>query len=271
MAQTTLRIVSLVPSGTNILSELGATNCLAAVTRWCKDVAPAKLIQGLPTLDDCWTADLARVAALRPDLVIGGVPYGPELVKSLLERGIRVLATSPRTLADIYGDIRAIASVVGKPKQGERVIAKMRREINKVSRQGAKAQRRPRVYCEVWPNPLRTCEAWVAEWVEAAGGQFVPQPAGRRVSSGEVVAADPEIIVLAWAATGDRARPEIVRKRPGWKKVTAVRSKRIYVVRDEWLNTPGPVLLRGLQALAVTIHPEIFRRRPPLAGRMKAS
>jgi iron complex transport system substrate-binding protein len=262
MAPAAMRIVSLVPSATNILSELGAADCLAGVTRWCKDVAPPELIEALPAFADCWNADPAKVAALGPDLVIGGVPYGPEIVKGLLARGIRLLATSPRTLEDIYGDIRAIAGVVGRPKQGERVIAKMRKEINQISRRGAKAQGKPRVYCEVWPNPLRTCEPWVAELVEAAGGRFVPEVAGRPVSSWEVLAADPEIIILAWAATGGRARPGVVRKRPGWKNAAAVRADRIQVVRDEWLNTPGPVLVRGLRALATIIHPEIFGSQP---------
>jgi iron complex transport system substrate-binding protein len=258
MAPAALRLVSLAPSATNILYELGATECLVGITRWCKDVVPAEAVKGLPAFADCWNADPAKVAALGPDLVLGGVPYGPEIVKGLLARRIRLLATSPRTLTDVFGDIRAMAGVVGKLKQGERVIARMRREIKQVSRRVANAQSRPRVYCEVWPNPLRTSEPWVAELAEAAGGQFVPQPAGRRVSSREVIAADPEIIVLAWAGTGGRAHPEIVRKRPGWKNAAAVHAQRVHVVRDEWLNTPGPVLLRGLRALAAIIHPEIF-------------
>jgi iron complex transport system substrate-binding protein len=150
---------------------------------------------------------------------------------------------------------------VGRQTQGERIVAKMQKEIRTFSRQAAKARRKPRVYCEVWPHPLRTSEPWVAELVEAAGGRFVPEPAGRPVSSREVIAADPEIIVLAWAATGNRARPETVRKRGGWKNVSALRAGRIHVIRDEWLNTPGPILLRGLRALAAVIHPEIFRSR----------
>jgi iron complex transport system substrate-binding protein len=265
MAPTRLRIVSLVPSATNILSELGAAKCLIGVTRWCKDIVPAAAIQGLPTFADCWSADAAKVAALKPDLVIGGVPYGPETVKGLLARGVRLLSTSPRTLADVFGDVRAIAGVVGRQKQGERIVAKMQAEVARISRQASQSRNRPRVYCEVWPHPLRTSEPWVAELVEAAGGRFIPTPAGRPVNSREVVAADPEIMVLAWAATGNRAGPETVRKRPGWKNVCALRTGRIHVIRDEWLNTPGPILMRGLRALAALIHPEIF---PALIDRM---
>ncbi len=257
-ARTGLRIVSLAPSATNILWELRAHSTLVAVTKWCKDVVPPEAIAGLPVLEDCWSLDAKRLRDFRPDLVIGSVPFRTEVVAGILAEGFRFLGKSPRSLDDIRGDIRTLAAITGKQEAGEKLIEKMNGKIEALSRQGAKAQSRPRVYCEVWPNPIRTCEHWVAEMVEAAGGEFVPLPAGRRVTPEEIIAADPEIIILAWAATGERAKPEAVRKRPGWDKIRAVRENRIHVIRDEWLNTPAPVLLRGLEALAAVLHPEIF-------------
>jgi iron complex transport system substrate-binding protein len=250
------RIVSLAPSVTRILWELGVAGNLLGVTRWCKDVVPEEAIQGLPILGDCWNLDARAVAQLRPDLVIGSVPYRAETVASLLAQGVRFLGKSPRTLDDIYGDILLLAAIVAKTGKGEKLAGSMRLRMAAVSKQAAAAANRPRVYCEVWSNPLRSAEPWVEELVEAAGGQFVPDPAGRQISSEEVIACDPEIIVLAWTATGDRARPDIVRKRPGWEKISAVKNSRIHVVRDEILNTPAPILLEGLNALAALIHPE---------------
>lgn len=252
------RIVSLAPSATRILWELGAAEHLAGVTRWCKDVVPAEAIEGLPVVGDCWNLDAGAVARMGPDLVIGSVPYRAEAVEGILKQGLRFLAKSPRTLTDIYGDIRLLAATVGKQEAGKRLVRKMQSQIAAVRRRTAAMGKRPRVYCEVWPNPLRSAERWVEELVEAAGGEFVPCPAGRQVSAEEVIDADPEIIVLAWAATGSRARVEVVRKRPGWEKVSAVRENRIHVVRDETLNTPAPILLEGLQALAAAVHPESF-------------
>ena len=250
------RIVSLAPSATRILWELGAAGHLAGVTRWCKDVVPAEAIEGLPVVGDCWNLDAAAVAKLKPDLVVGSVPYRAEAVESILAQGLRFLAKAPRTLDDIYGDIRLLAGIVGKAGEGAKLAGAMQSQIAAVREQSAALKKRPRVYCEVWPNPLRSSEPWVEELVEAAGGEFVPRPAGRPVSAQEVIAADPEIIVLAWAATGGRARPDAVRKRPGWENVSALRNHRIHVVRDEILNTPTPILLEGLQALAALIHPE---------------
>jgi iron complex transport system substrate-binding protein len=249
------RIVSLAPSATRTLWELGAAEHLAAVTRWCKDVVPAEAIDGLPVVGDCWNLDAEAVARLQPDLVIGSVPYRAEAVEGILKKGLRFLAKSPRTLDDIYGDIRLLAQIVGKASEGEKLIKKMRWKIVAVRKRTASLGKRPRVYCEVWSNPLRGAERWVEELVEAAGGRFVPCPAGRQVSAEEVIAADPEVIILAWAATGSRARVDVIRKRPGWKDVCAVRNNRIHVVRDEILNTPAPILLEGLHALATVIHP----------------
>lgn len=250
------RIVSLAPSITRILCELGAADHLVGVTRWCKDVVPIEAIQGLPTSGDCWNLDAAAVARLRPDLVIGSVPYRTETVESILTQGLRFLGKSPHTLDDIYGDIRLLAAIVNRQAEGEKLTGRMQSQIAAVRRRTHALKSRPRVYCEVWPNPLRSAEPWVEELVETAGGRFVPRPAGRQVSSEELIAADPEVIVLAWAATGGRAKLEVVRKRPGWENVAAVKNNRIHVVRDEILNTPAPILLEGLDALAALILPE---------------
>ncbi len=249
------RIVSLAPSATRTLWELGAAEHLAGVTRWCKDVVPAEAIEGLPVVGDCWDLDAAAVARMRPDLVIGSVPYRTEAVEGILKQGLRFLAKSPRTLEDIYGDIRLLGQIVGKSGEGEKLVQKMQSQIASMRERTATMGNRPRVYCEVWPNPLRSSERWVEELVEAAGGEFVPCPAGRQVSADEVIDANPEVIVLAWAATGSRARADVVRKRPGWENVSAVRTNRIHVFRDETLNTPAPILLEGLEALAAVIHP----------------
>lgn len=249
------RIVSLAASATRILWELGAAEHLAGVTRWCKEVVPAEAIEGLPVVGDCWDVDAPAVFRLQPDLVIGSVPYRAEAVQSILAEGIRFLGKSPRTLEDIYGDILLLAAIVGKSGEGEKLVARMQSQIAAACDRAGARKIRPRIYCEVWPNPLRSAEPWVEELVEAAGGQFVPAPAGREVSSEEVISADPEIIFLAWAGTGVGARTDRVIRRPGWRMMSAVKNEQIYVIRDEILNTPAPILLEGLEALAAAIQP----------------
>ncbi|MGH9676264.1 MAG: ABC transporter substrate-binding protein [Candidatus Acidiferrum sp.] len=241
-----LRIVSLAPSATSILCAIGAKKSLVGVTKWCADVAP---VAGLPKLGDCWHMGSAKeILALSPTLVIGSVPYKQETVAKLLEQPLNFLAMNPRTLADIENDIQMLAGMTGRLAEGKRLIRKTKMEFAKIARSAKKRRHRARVYCEAWPNPRISSPPWVAEIVKIAGGEMVV-PAGQKVSDEQVAEAAPEIIVLAWAATGGKARIEKAYNVAAWKNLPAIRNKRVYVVRDELLNTPGPPLVKGAKEL----------------------
>jgi iron complex transport system substrate-binding protein len=90
--------------------------------------------------------------------------------------------------------------------------------------------------------------------VKICGGEMVV-PAGKSVTEEEVAAARPEVIVLAWAATGDKADPRKTSQLKAWRDVPAIRERRVHVVRDELLNTPGPPLVEGARALYKLLHP----------------
>jgi iron complex transport system substrate-binding protein len=79
-------------------------------------------------------------------------------------------------------------------------------------------------------------------------------PAGEKVSDEQVAEAAPEMIVLAWAATGDKAEPEQAYRVEAWKNLPAIRDRRVHVMRDELLNTPGPPLMQGAHELAKLLH-----------------
>ncbi|MFQ5818018.1 MAG: ABC transporter substrate-binding protein [Terriglobia bacterium] len=257
------RIVSLAPSATSILCALGARNSLVGVTRWCRDVAP---VDGLPALGDCWHTDPASVAALKPDLVLGSVPYRAQVVKGLLDRNLTFLAMNPRTLKDIFSDIHLLGPLVGREKQADALVRRLARQIEQVAARTRHLRSRPRVYCESWPQPLMLSPPWVEEMVALAGGRFVPRRGGRIVAGREVLMAKPGIVVLAWAACGMRVPASKVLRRPGWNRLPAIRRRQVYVVSDEALNTPGPPIAAGLQRLAKIIHPEIFG--PPEHGKV---
>jgi iron complex transport system substrate-binding protein len=109
-------------------------------------------------------------------------------------------------------------------------------------------KRKLRVYCEAWPNPRISSPPWVAELVNICGGAMVLPP-GQKMSDEQVAQARPDVIVLAWAATGDKAKPQNSYQTAAWKNVPAIREKRVYVMRDELLNTPGPPLVAGAKQL----------------------
>ncbi|MCL6566416.1 MAG: helical backbone metal receptor [Acidobacteriia bacterium] len=247
-----LRVVSLGPSVTSILVALGAKDRLVGVTKWCKDVVAPSAVRGLPELGDCWNFDAEQVLRLNPTLVIGSVPYKAELIASLLRAPVPFLATNPRTLEDIYREIQLLGSIVGRTRAAARLVRRMKQKFARLARQADKRHRRPRVYAEAWPNPRISSPPWVAELISLLGGEMVV-PAGEKVTDEQIVRAQPEVILLAWAAAGDRPRAqreaERMASRPGWRELPAIRNRRVYVVRDEWLNTPGPPLLHGARAL----------------------
>jgi iron complex transport system substrate-binding protein len=255
------RVVSLAPSVTSILLALGARQELVGVTKWCKEVAD---IGSRPQVGDCWKLHVEQVMRLKPTLLVGSVPFAPQTVAAILEQPVAFLALNPRSLADVESDIRLLARVVDREERAAEVIRDMRRGFATVRRQAQPMAKRPkpRVYCEAWSNPRISSPPWVSELIEIAGGKVVV-PAGKRVTDEEVARAKPDVIILAWAATGDRAKPEQALNNPLWKDVSG-KARRVVVIRDELLNTPAPVLVEGARALLHAIHPELTQQRSRL-------
>jgi len=250
------RIVSLQPSGTVMLAAIGQLHRLVACTKYCVDLCPEVAGFGLATVSDSWTASKDQILAVRPDLVIAAVPYQEKAVVEILKSGARFLGLAPRNLADIYTDMATIAGMVGAADRGGRVIQEMQSEIEAIRRR-VQGKPRPRVFCEEWGHPLIRSQPWVAELVEAAGGEFVGMP-GSETTAEAVLQEDPEVFVAAWCGAGDRVPLEKLIGQRHWSTMKAVRQGRVYSIRDEFLNTPAPSLLHGLRALAAAIHPHDF-------------
>jgi len=241
-----LRIVSLAPSATSILCAIGARRFLVGVTKWCADVAP---VANLPKLGDCWhMKSVDEILRLKPALVIGSVPYQRETVAKLLEQPFPFLALNPRTLADIAADVRLLGGVTHRAAAAEKLVEKMHRAFSQIATKARRFQKRVRVYCEAWPNPRISSPPWVAELVGICGGQMIV-PSGEQVAEAQVATAKPDLIVLAWAATGSKADPQQAYKIAAWKDVPAIRNRQFHVISDELLNTPGPPLVQGAHAL----------------------
>jgi iron complex transport system substrate-binding protein len=244
--RTPLRFVSLAPSATSILCAIGAKSFLVGVTKWCADVAP---VAGLPKLGDCWhMKSVDDILRLKPTLVIGSVPYKQETVAKLLEQRLNFLAMNPRTLADIEADIRLLGGIAERASAAEMLVNKIRKSFSQIEKKTRQFKKRVRVYCEAWPNPRITSPPWVAELVKICGGELVV-PAGEKITEDQVASARPELIILAWAATGMKSDPRQSYKVAAWRDVPAIRNRQVHVISDELLNTPGPPLVKGVQVL----------------------
>jgi iron complex transport system substrate-binding protein len=253
--RTPRRIVSLQPSATVTLRDLGQLDRLVACTKYCVDVCP-EAGTGRQIVDDSWTAHAEEIRATRPDLVIASVPYQEKSVAEILKAGVRFLGLAPHSLEDIYTDIATIAALLGVPDRGQEVVARMQREIDAVHARTRNLPR-PRVFCEEWGKPIIASQTWVKELVEAAGGTFIGEP-GRQQTHEDVSHANPDVLIAAWCGAGDRVPLEKIVRERGWSQLRAVEQRRVYCIRDEFLNTPASTLVSGLYALAGAIHPEIF-------------
>jgi iron complex transport system substrate-binding protein len=261
------RIACLQPSATVILSSVGELDRVVACTKYCVDVVPELRTAGNHLIvADSWTSKASEILAAKPDLVIASVPYQEAAVIEILKAGIAFLGLAPRTLDDIYMDIAVISGSVGAGERGEKTIAEMQASIEEVRRQTATLPRK-RVFCEEWGKPILTSQPWVAELVEAAGGDFIGKP-GTQCSVEEVARQNPEVIIASWCGAGDRVPLAKIANRKvsdrktgadqGWAETSAVRNSQVYCISDELLNTPAPTLVAGLRALAGAIHPAAF-------------
>lgn len=257
-SHTIRRIACLQPSATVILDALGELDRVIACTKYCVDVVPSVADGTRLILSDSWTADAKQIIDAHPDLVIAAVPYQEKAVSEILKAGSRFLGLAPRTLADIYADIATIGGIVGASDKAEQVIAAMQLQIERTRERSANHPK-PSVFCEEWGKPVIASQAWVAELVDAAGGAFMQEP-GRAVPPNELASLDPDVIITAWCGAGDRVPLERIVTDRAWQQTSAARFSRVFCIRDEFLNTPAPTLLQGLDALAFAIHPELFAR-----------
>jgi iron complex transport system substrate-binding protein len=258
---TAQRVVCLQPSATVTMRDLGLLDRVVACTRYCADVCPEVAGASRLIVSDSWTAQAEQILAVKPDLVLASVPYQLESVGEILKAGIRFLGLAPHTLADIYTDITAIAGIMGVPDRGGRVVAKIQQAIDEIRAASATSPAKPRVFCEEWGKPIIASQPWVAELIEAAGGDSIGEP-GKTISAESVADARPDVLLAAWCGAGDRVPLKKVIEQRHWTELPAVHQRCVFCIKDELLNTPASSLISGLRAIAWALHPDRFPRPP---------
>ncbi|HTD96842.1 MAG TPA: ABC transporter substrate-binding protein [Edaphobacter sp.] len=258
-----IRIASLQPSITLILAALNKLDHLCACTKYCLEALPSLAAYNLHILHDSWTADTEEILATHPSLVIASVPYRMESLAAILKSGLPVLTLAPHSLADVYTDIRLLASVVNAYGEGEALIARMRSTVEMTRLRSVSRTRTPVVYCEEWGKPPIHSQHWIAELVEAAGGRSLGEP-GTHTTPEAIAAADPDVLLFAWCGAGNRVPLEKVIAQRNWHHLRAVRERRVFCIPDQFLNTPADNLLEGLACIAAATHPDLFPRHPEL-------
>ena len=255
------RIVCLTEETTETLYLLGEGDRVVGVSGYT--VRPPEA-RNKPKVSSFLHARFQKIEALTPDLILAFSDLQADITTELVRRGHTVFTFNQRSVAEILQMIRVLAGIVGVSEKGDGLARELEAGLQGI-REAARAwPRHPRVYFEEWDDPLITGIQWVEELVEIAGGDPV-FPDRRRaklakdriVSSEQVIAAAPDVIIGSWC--GKPVRPERIASRPGWDGVPAVRDGHIYEVKSAYILQPGPAALtEGVRQ----IHDRLTRWRP---------
>ena len=247
------RIVCLTEETVETLYLLGEERRIAGVSGYA--VRPPRVRREKPRVSAFISADVPKILALEPDLVLTFSDLQADIVAELIRAGVAVHAFNQRTIAGIFDMIRALGALIGSSAKAGELAHALERRLEQTRQRAAGLSRRPRVYFEEWDEPMITGIGWVSELIEAAGGiETFPDLAGRKsakdriITAEQVIAAKPDIIVGSWC--GKKFVPAKVAARPGFGAIPAVLDGFLREIKSTFILQPGPAALTdGLDAL----------------------
>lgn len=289
-----MKIVSFLPSATEILYELGIQDQIKAVTHECNYPIQAsskpkvihasfdpnkmssheidnKVIDLVKTGQDIYILDEQVLKNADPDIIIAqGIcevcsPYTKEINRAvtLLGEKLQVIILDPKNLDDILKNIIELGDKLQRQEAAKSLVSKLQKRIDHIKNTSMPS--RPKVLCIEWLDPLYTAGHWVPQMVDRAGGINGLSSTGeksRRMEFEEIAKFNPDIIVLMPCGFDIKRtilEYEKLAERLPWRKLDAVKSGQVYAVNaNEYFSKPGPRTVTGVEILAKIIHPDIF-------------
>ncbi|MFD1361358.1 cobalamin-binding protein [Lentibacillus salinarum] len=253
-----MRVVSICPSNTEIVAYLGKTDLLVGTDNysdWPSEVLP------LPKVGPDLSIDMDKVEALHPDLVLASlsVPGMEKNIEVLDERKLPYIILNPNSLDEIADDIATVGAALGDQSLGAKKAAVFRAEVNNFREQAAMKEHPPSLYWEWWPKPVFTPGGrnWLTEISDLAGASNIfatEDLASVQTNWDDVKERNPDHICMVWVGVKEsKMRPELVRKRPGWHDMKAIRENNIHVLEESLFCRPSPRLLEGLRYLTAIL------------------
>jgi iron complex transport system substrate-binding protein len=247
------RIVCLTEETVETLYLLGEDARIAGVSGYA--VRPPQVRKEKPRVAAFISADVPKILALEPDLVLTFSDLQADIVAELVRAGIAVHAFNQRDIAGILAMIRTLGALIGEAPKAEALAQRLEARLDETRAAMAHLAARPRVYFEEWDEPMISGIGWVSELIGIAGGDDVfPELAeakaakDRIVTAAQVVAERPDIIVGSWC--GKKFVPGKVAARPGFERIPAVAGGFLREIKSTAILQPGPAALTdGLDAL----------------------
>jgi iron complex transport system substrate-binding protein len=296
MTKQSTRIISLLPSATEIVCALGLEDSLVGITHEC-DYPPS--VQSKPRLTasrishewmssveidhavrsqldghgSIYDLDEETMRALRPDLILTqelcdvcAVSYKTvERAARMFETEVRVVSLEPNTIEDIFSNIKTVGALTNREVEASRLVAELRARLERVRASLEGTESHPRTLMLEWLEPPFAPGHWVPEQVAIAGGDHAFGRAGEpslTTTAEEIRDYAPEVIVLIPCGY---YQEDIIRQLPqsnlpaGWHELPAVRARQVWAVdATSYFSRPGPRVVEGAEILARILHPEIF-------------
>ncbi len=254
------RIVCLTEETTETLYALGADDLIVGISGFT--LRPPQARKTKPKVSTYLEANIEKIRALEPDVVLAWSDLQAPIVEQLVREGFEVVCLNHRTIEGILSMILRLGALVGKLPEAERYVNQLIEGLEQLRQRAEQRRHRPRVYFEEWYDPIITGICWVSELIELCGGDDVfaehrqyPDAKRRIVADPmEVVRRSPDIMLASWC--GKAFKPERVRTRTGWEQMPAVANGHMYEIHSAVILQPGPAALTdGAQRIS-----EIFDR-----------
>lgn len=251
------RLVCLTEETVETLYLLGEQDRIVGVSGYA--VRPPEVRREKPRVSAFTSADIGRIEALKPDLVLAFSDIQASIAADLARAGLAVHIFNQRDIAGIFAMMRTLGALIGCLEKAELLVRLLEARLAAIAAESATAKVRPRVYFEEWDDPLIAGIGWVSELIEIAGGDdvFAELRGGaaakdRTVLPQTVIERQPEVILASWC--GKKVRVDKIRSRPGWEAVPAVASGRIVEIKSPLILQPGPAALTdGLDAICAAL------------------
>ena len=249
------RIICLTEETVETLYLLGEDHRIVGVSGYA--VRPPQVRREKPRVAAFTSADIPKILALDPDLVLTFSDLQAPIVADLIREGVTVMAYNQRDIAGILAMIRHLGATVGAADRAEALAAGYEARLASIAARATGP--RPTVYFEEWDEPMISGIQWVSELIEIAGGrEAFPDLADKKsardriLTPDRVIAAAPDVILASWC--GKKVRPERIAARPGWDAIPAVRNGRIVEIKSSLILQPGPAALtEGLDAICAAL------------------
>ena len=291
------RVVSLIPSATEIVCALGAQDDLVGRSHECdypKNVTYLPICTA-PKFDphgssreidhrvkdllcdavSVYRVDIQQLQALTPDCILTqaqcevcavSLVEVEQMVGEWIGCRPSIVSLSPNRLSDVWDDIRRVASALDRREEGKALVSQFQTRLDAISIRTREVTNRPTVGCIEWLDPLMASAHWMPELIDHAGGRNVLGKAGEHapwITWEEVQQQDPDILLLlpcGFSIPRTREEIHLLTKQPGWSHLQAVKNEKVFLTDGhQYFNRPGPRLVDSVEILAEIFHPTMFK------------